>query len=344
MKELVSKLARGIIEYDVPVLEVSVTEIDRKLYSEKTTEGSFLVYSSNELELEGIVFSTNEYVQIVNKSFLGRKNTIGYRIDGTYLNEGDTVEGNICIVSNGGEAEIPFKFKVDSTSFSSSMGEIKNLFHFANLVQMNYDEALAIFKSPDFVHIFLEDDFYLLSMYEGLKESPNMEMAMEEFLIAANKKKVAKIAISSEGKSYENITEDEGDVIVISKESWGYAYIDIKVDGDFISVEKSKITSNDFAGSNYELQYYIHKDKLHAGNNYGCIEFITKSQRERYTISVQGTEAMSDSPKLYKLGLRDILRRYIDFRVHRINMDRWADDTLNIIERMRGMSDDHIFL
>ena len=99
MKELVSKLARGIIEYDMPVLEVSVSEIDRRLYSEKITEDSFVVYSSNDLELEGIVFSTNENVKILNKTFLGRRNIITYRIDGKYLNEGDVVEGNICVVS-----------------------------------------------------------------------------------------------------------------------------------------------------------------------------------------------------------------------------------------------------
>ena len=344
MRELVSKLARGIIEYDAPVLEVSVSEIERTLYSEKVTEDSFSVYSSNGLELEGIVFSTNENVKILNKSFLGRRNTITYRIDGKYLNEGDTVEGNICVVSNGGEVEIPFKFKVDSTSFTSSIGEIKNLFHFANLVQMNYDEALAIYKSPDFTHIFLQDDFYLLSMYDGLKDSPNQEMAMEEFLIAANKKSPTKIAISSEGKEYEGLTEDEGDIIIVSKENWGYAYIDVVVDGDFLSVEKSKITSSDFAGSNYELKYYIHTDRLHAGNNFGYIEFVTKSQRLRYTVSVKGERALVKASKLYKSGLRDILRRYIDFRVHRISMDCWADETLNIIERMRGMADDHIFL
>ena len=344
MKELVSKLARGIIEYDMPVLEVSVSEIDRRLYSEKITEDSFVVYSSNDLELEGIVFSTNENVKILNKTFLGRRNIITYRIDGKYLNEGDVVEGNICVVSNGGEVEIPFKFKVDSTSFTSSMGEIKNLFHFANLVQMNYDEALAIYKSPDFTHIFLEDDFYLISMYDGLKDSPNQEMAMEEFLIAANKKNPTKIAISSEGKEYTGITEDQGDVIVVSKESWGYAYIDVIVDGDFLSVEKSKITSSDFAGSNYEFKYYINADKLHAGNNFGYIEFVTKSQRIRYTVSVKDDTKTAHSEKMYKLGIRDILRKYIDFRVHRLSMDRWADDTLTIIEHMRGMADNYIFL
>ena len=58
------------------------------------------------------------------------------------------------MVSNGGELSIPVKIKVESVSYTTSIGELKNLFHFANLVQMNYDEALNIFKSDDFAHIF----------------------------------------------------------------------------------------------------------------------------------------------------------------------------------------------
>lgn len=344
MKELIDKLARGTIEYELPKLEVSVSEIDITLYSEKITEGSFEVYSSNNLELKGIVYSSHEFVTIEDKSFLGKSNVIHYSIDTEYLNEGDVVEGDINVISNGGEAVIPFRLKIDAASMTSSIGEIKNLFHFANLVQMNYDEALSLFKSPDFVHIFLEDDFYLMSMYEGLKSSPIPEVAMEEFLIAANKKNPTRIAISEKEKQYEFITEDQGDTLIISKENWGYTQIDVIVEGDFLSVEKTKITSNDFAGSNYELRYYVHADRLHSGNNYGAIEFVTKSQRERFSVAVKCGSEKHENVRLYKKSMRDILRKYIDFRVHKIDMDDWADDTLNIIERFRSVTDEYVFM
>ena len=64
MKELIDKLARGTIEYELPVLEVSVSEIDKTLYSEKISEESFEVYSSNDVELKGMVYSTHEFVNI----------------------------------------------------------------------------------------------------------------------------------------------------------------------------------------------------------------------------------------------------------------------------------------
>ncbi len=346
MKELIDKLARGKIEYELPVLEVSVAQIDTVLHSEKVSEGSFEVYSSNNKELKGVVYSTHEFVHIVesNRAFQGVSSTIKYYIDTEFLNEGDVIDGFINVVTNGGELAIPFKFTIDSTCITSSIGEIKNLFHFANLVQINYDEALSLFKSDEFVHIFLENDFYLQSMYEALMETPMLDVAMEEFLVAANKKSPTKIAISENDKVYRNIHDNQGDVIVISKENWGYTQIDILLDGEFLSVEKKRITSTDFAGGNYELKYYVDVDKLHGGNNYGTIKLVTKNQQLCFNVSVINEKETNESRILYKKSIYDITKKYIDFRVHRINMDAWADETLDIIENARNVCDNSLFI
>ena len=344
MKETIEKLARGVIEYDLPVLEASVSEIDKKVHSEKAFRSNFTVFSSNEASLKGFVYSTNENIVIENKTFSGNRQEINFSVATEYINDDDEVIGDIYVVSNGGELVIPVKIKVESVSYTTSIGELKNLFHFANLVQMNYDEALNIFKSDDFAHIFLQDDFYLLSMYAGLKKSKAMNVAMEEFLVSANKKQPTRIAISQNEKQYDMVTEDEGDTIIISKENWGYTEIDIIVKDDFISVSKNRITSDDFAGSNYEFAFQVKKDKLHAGKNYGVIEFVTKTQRERLKISATRPSTVDTTNKQYDVSIRDIYRKYIDFRVHRIDMDKWADDTLDIIERMRSTSDKSVFL
>lgn len=344
MKELIEKLARGVIEYDVPVLEVSVSEIDKKVHSEKAFKSSFTVFSSNDVPLKGFVYSSNENILIEDKTFAGKSQEIHFSIATDYINDGDEVVGEINVVSNGGEVVIPVSIKVESVTYTTSIGELKNLFHFANLVQMNYDEAITIFKSDNFSHIFLQDDFYLLSMYEGLKKSTSINMALEEFLVSANKKQPTRIALSQNQKQYDMVTEDEGDTIIISKENWGYTEIDIIVKDDFISVSKNRITSEDFAGSNYEFAFQIKKDKLHAGNNFGVIEFVTKTQTERLTISAKRPSNREDVNRHYHVSLRDIYKKYIDFRVRRIDMDKWADDTLDIIERMRSVSDKATFL
>lgn len=347
MKELIDKLALGIIEYDLPVLEASVSEIERTLSSEKVYEDSFTVYSSNNIPLKGFVYATNENINIIDKQFVGKSYVIKYSVDTEYINEGDTVKCDINVVSNGGELIIPVKFKVGSASIVSSIGEIKNLFHFANLVQTNYEEALAIFKTPAFTKTLLKDDFYLMAMYDGLKESTSLEIAMEEFLVSANKKKTIGISISDHEKIYDNVTQNEGDTVVITKDSWGYTEIDIISKDDFIKVDKTKITSNDFAGSNYEFKYYIEANRLHGGLNYGVIEFVTKTSKERLEICASSGKAKDEKYEIrrkYQACISSIFEDYIDFRVHRIDMDKWTDSTLDSIERMRAISDDSVFL
>ena len=107
MKELIEKLARGVIEYDVPVLEVSVSEIDKKVYSEKSFKSSFTVFSSNDVPLKGFVYSSNEKIVIEDKTFAGKSQEINFSIATEYINDGDEVNGEINVVSNGGEVVIP---------------------------------------------------------------------------------------------------------------------------------------------------------------------------------------------------------------------------------------------
>jgi len=313
MKELIDKLARGKIEYDKPVIESSVSEIDMVLHSEKQTEGSFEVYTQKKHKLKGMVYSTHEFVHIndEDRTFISNSKTIRYSINTDFLSEGDIIDGFINVVTDGGELSIPFKFTVEAAGMTSSIGEVKNLFHFANLVQTNYDEALALFKSPEFMHIFLEDDFYLQSMYEILRNLPiqETEIAMEEFLIAANKKSASKISISETSKEYRNIHDNQGDVVLVTKDNWGYTHIDVNVEGDFLAVDKKSITSSDFVGSNYEFRYYVNVEKLHAGHNYGVIEFVTKTQKLRFEISVKCDKESNESRKLYKKSLVEIIKR-----------------------------------
>lgn len=344
MKELIDKLARGSIEYELPVLEVSVSEINKVLSSKKLYEDSFTVFTANDKELKGFVYSTNENIKILDRYFIGKEKKIRYSVDTEYINKGDSISCEINIVSNGGEIVVPVSIKIAPPSVVTSLGELNNLFHFANLVQANYDEALTVFKSKDFAHIFLEDDFYLMAMYEGLRLSTSPEIAMEEFLVSANKKKSIKISLSHTERKYEDLIETEGDTVVITKDCWGYTEIDVLVSGDFIKVSKNKLTSHDFAGSNYELSYIVDVDRLHKGNNYAMIEFVTKTQRERLVISVYNGVSHSFKDRKYKKSIIDIFNKYIDFRTHKIAMEQWADDTIGIIEDMRTVEDTSVFM
>ena len=343
MKDFIEKLSLGVCDYNNPELTVSISEINIELNSGTVTAGDFHVSSMNDMPVKGIVYSTHEKFRIINPTFYGKDIVIKYEINLEHVCEGEVLSGNLNIVSNGGEIIVPFEITVDVKSAETTIGKIKNLFHFTNLVQMSYDEALSLFKSGRFPKIFLREDFYLESVYEGLSGSVDMKLAMEEFLIAANKKQKVKFELTENEKQYNNLTENYGDVVVISKVNWGYAKMKVVVDGDFITGYKKEITTEDFAGSNYEFAYLIDVKRLHQGKNLGSIRFITEDEEYVLYITVNAKTTFDRNELEYQRFVSKLCRLYLDFRLKKIEHTKWADMSLAIIERMRAMHDNSYF-
>ncbi len=344
MKELIDKLSLGIIEYESPIMQVSISKIEIAVNANASFNDSFDIFCTNDKELKGLIYSTDRRLIISNNIFIGKKNTIHYSIDTKYVREGEIIEGNISIVCNAGEFCIPFCVNVESSSVDTTVGNVKNLFHFTNLVQMSYDEAFKLFCSDKFVKTFLENDISLLPVYEGLIKSNNKNLAMEEFLVAANKKSIVNISLSSDGKEYGKLYENYGDTIIITKENWGYVHIDIEVSGEFIHIEKMTLTSSEFAGSNYELGYYIDAGKLAIETNYGRIRFKTVHQTIDYNIKIDNISIDNHEIIEQKKLMVKLYKYYLDFRMKKITVSKWAEDSNRVIERVRGIDDKGLFL
>ena len=60
---------------------------------------------------------------------------------------------------------------------------------------------------------------------------------------------------------HENLTEALSACLVLEKDTWGYQ-ISVSVTGSFIQVYKKELTTEDFLGSTYELEYVIHPATL----------------------------------------------------------------------------------
>ena len=82
--------------------------------------------------------------------FTGSDAEIFYCFHGEDLEEGDVIKGSFSVVSNRGEYNLPFVVTVEHGMLNSSIGAIRNLFHFANLAKNNWKEAVRLFYDPEF--------------------------------------------------------------------------------------------------------------------------------------------------------------------------------------------------
>ncbi len=344
MKEVIDKLYLGIIEYDIPVPVISVSEIKLQVNATSVKEGIISITSKNAVPIKGVAYSTHEKFKIISRDFNSTDVVIKYQIDTTYSEKNDRIEGVVNIVTNAGEFNIPFDISVGQNSADTTIGNVKNIFHFTNLVQTSYDEALKLFCSDKFREVFLKDDIHLLSIYDGLAGSVNKNLALEQFLIAANKKMPVSVNVVDDLKEYRDINDDYGDVIVLNRSGWGYVNLDVEVKGDFIQVEKNKLSTLDFAGSNYEFSYVICVHKLHKGENYGEIIFRNYDIEQKVFIKVSCEGRMGTGDAELKKYRYELEEAYIDFRLRKISASQWQEKSLDIIKRIRSVRDDSLFI
>ena len=344
MKDRISRLSRGIEQYNIPVIEISVTTLEHKVGAGGKVTGSFDVYTDSDYELRGLVYTNQDYIKLIDKQFIGTHCQISYEIDATSYYEGELLEGKIHLVSNCGESFVPVEIQVVGKKISTSLGKIGNLFQFVDLVKQAYEEAIKLFYSTEFPTVFLKDDLAAICMYEGCIKSYDKKRALEEFIIGIHKKQTVLFQLSEEQKEYENITENYKDSILLTASTWGYQQVQVEVDCDFITDYKESFTTEDCSGKQFEFQYLIRHEQLHAGNNYGCIRFKTIQETLECRIQVTMEKRPDDTKLEVKRCISELIKKYLEFRLKNNGVERWADASLQLIERARSFDDSNLFL
>ena len=168
MEELLDHIIEGKIAYEKGSLDFSVGEVSLSIQPGQVVEGSFTVYAPEGQLTEGFVNSSDSRMECLHAGFSGVQDEICYRFHGELMETDQTVTGHFRIVSNHGEYVIPFSVSTGEKYLESSLGHIRNLFHFVNLAKSNWDEALRIFYDPDFTSILTGNDSQYLPLYKGM--------------------------------------------------------------------------------------------------------------------------------------------------------------------------------
>lgn len=81
-------------------------------------------------------------------------------------------------------------------------------------------------------------DLSLCCVYDNFEKGIDVRNNIEEFLIAAGKKKRPDITLSCYNREYRDIEENFKDTVVIEKDTWGYTNVKVNVDAPFIRIER----------------------------------------------------------------------------------------------------------
>ncbi|MBQ4530321.1 MAG: hypothetical protein IJA36_06895 [Lachnospiraceae bacterium] len=325
------KYINGQFEYELPEITLSTSRVECSMYQGENFKGTFEINGTK--EILGYITVSSPRMRCCINSFKGTRNVIEFEFDSRGMQEGEVIKGKFDIISNGGEYSLPFVANIEKCHIESSMGNVKNLFHFANLAQNSWNEALKIFVSPDFTKIFVNHDRQYLPLYEGLLENTDKNYAMEEFLIAIRKKSPVLIDVEKKKEIYLEIDENTRESIPLTKKNWGYFEILVESDSDFLVPYKKYLHEDDFVGSLCPFQYYIKRERMHWGKNMGKITFSTARQKVEVRIQAVKGKHKATEPPSWKNAVAALTKVYIEFRTRKINSSSWSKKSLEILEQ-----------
>jgi hypothetical protein len=342
LREIIDQLLQGKYVYAQRSLDFSTARVELSLEPGEAVEGSFTIFGPENAAVYGQISSTELRMEVLTTEFSGSPYEVSYRFSAVGLSQGDVLKGDFRIISNQGEYVLPFVVTVKMENIASSLGDIKNLFHFANLAKTSWDEAVDLFYRRDFITIFKGNDAQYESLYRGLSANPDNVQNVEEFLIAINKKQPVQFILDQEEMQidFTGLAHEHG--IIITRNGWGYTQLKADVEGDFIALDKYELGEDDFTGSSCRLKLRLRTDKLHEGNNFGRITFYNNFVKVLFpvivSVELEQRHLTADYQEMKKLTV-ELVKTYENFSCKKITSRAWLSETGKIIAKMNAIDD-----
>lgn len=338
MKGIVEQYAKGEFNVERPDIDISVAKLELTIETGSVYNGAFKVVSANDVPVKLMVYDSRYLFDFKNHTFVGKKNTVAFSFDASGIEQGKSFKGHINIITDGGEYKIPYSVEIAAPYIMVDDRRIEDLFQFAAYAEENWEGAIKIFGSEEFVRTFLRDDDIVKGVYDSLNLSLSINQAMEEFLVYTHKKRVLTLTSKQKEIMVEMPDELVRATIVINKNTWGYTNTYITSDCDFLIPETKRITGQDFVGNNYNLDFLIDPDKIPNGVSAGYISFKNTLQNISVKVSIKKPVTKRVAPKnrhtnfMIKKSQETLVHAYIDFRTDKMPLHEYTKISIDALD------------
>ena len=339
MKKSVLTMARE--EYDFSVRQgkivFDVEKVELEFVKEEVREGSFTLKSDNGIAVNGFVYATSSRMKCPDESFSGEEPEIKYTFDSTGMEPGDSITGSFIVLTDKGEYCLPFEATMERDYMYSSMGYIKNMFHFANLARTNWDEAVSLYYSNRFAEILTGNDRQYMPAYRGLSTEEGNEHCVDEFLITIRKKSRNTYELTNNHVVFRSVPDGREKELTVKVNGWGYVHAEATKTGDFIKLAKKVYTVDDMVEDKLIIPYIIDAERLHKGRNFGIISILTPQEKFEVQVIVECSPAdMEHSANhIYKKTVAGLMREYIDFRLGKLSSQEWVRNSSEELSKLK---------
>ena len=327
------------LSFSSPVLEYET-------YCHKTVTGSFRILADEKYKPSGYVYSNDLRMLVSNGKFGGLQMEVFFQYDPHGLEPGSVEEGTLFVVSNLGEYEIPYRISILGKYPDSSLGPVKNLFHFANLAKSNWTEAVELFYSNEFEHVLTGNEAQYITVYRGLSAVKGNEQNVENFLVHTRKKVRNRYRTNITKVDMRAPEETVMETITVKREGWGYSDLQVSLQGDFLLSDTERITAADFQDNEATLHYYINHSALHGGKNFGTITISNAFQTMEIPVCIGGRREEKKDKDAGEISGREVtmrlMRAYLAFRTGKMSKGEWTKECNVVIHRLVSREPNHL--
>ena len=337
MKNKIKQFAKGDFKREQPDIRFSETQIFMSVGEGEVYEGSFTIENQKDGNIRGLVYPSSFRVHVLEQGFEGNPVKVNFTYDSTGLRPGQVEKGKFTVVCNGGEYDLDFAATVEKPYVMTAYGKIQSVADFKKLAMQDFSEAKRLFRTRQFYDILRYEDRRVRNLYDNMRKWSLDEQALEEFLVAIKQKEKIFLTLSKDHIDYDDVLEAQKGSVEISKNTWGFTTIRIAVQGDFLEVNETEITTDDFVGNHYGLEYIVRTEKLHAGHNYGKISVSTPYETIGVDICVHQSASHDDTRTIIGMIAGQALKEYLTLVSGRISLNEWVEKAIKRVGQLREL-------
>lgn len=339
MKEEISTI-KQINSEATPIVSLSVTNLDIEVEEGKVYKNSFFIESENKVPIEGYVCTTSDKVETEAERLEGTRQEIPFYFKGKLATAGNTFEGDIVLITNGGEYNIPYCVKVIHKFVESSGGRISTMEEFVQIYENNRKEAVDIFFLPNFEEVFLQGKPEQKELYHSLMKSRSKSLILEEFLTAAGYKNTSFLDVSQDKLVLEE--EDSSAQLELLLTQPGYVEGSIYSEKGQIQISRERFSSDDFTDG--KLLFNVER-KQNLLNGSDIIHIDTVRQDIEISVEWWAKQTALTKEKEKKLYLKkkraQLMHNYLYFRTGSIAFEDFAEDSGHVLEELSRYTEDN---
>lgn len=180
MKTRVRQLAAGVIEYRKPELVISPAAVSMSLLPGKKLSVDLTVSSANNVPLHLFPYVEEPRIRVQRPLTIARSVKLTLDITTGGLSDGDVLQGDIVILYNGGEAHVPYSFRIGQEK--SENAPVSSLEELYRLYLEDPREAVSLFGRKEFQQLSFMQTLKEQGAYKSFFSTLRAEEALVNFL------------------------------------------------------------------------------------------------------------------------------------------------------------------